>query len=425
VAGPSEKVPPRLLPLLYLGAAHLSLALAFLFAAIWPHAVAGFFYHPWLVGLVHLVTLGWISFSIVGAMYIVGPLALRMDLPARRADYVAYGAAVVGLVGMVGHFWIQEYGGMAWSAGTVAAGILYMTVRIAAAVRKAKIQPAVRLHVVLACANFWGAAGFGLLIAIDKAAHFLPGYVIANVFAHAHLAAVGWATMMVVGVAYRMLPMTFPAKMPPARSMFASAVLLEIGVIGLFVTLLIRSALALAFGFAIVGGLAAFASRVVWMTRHPVPKPAAAPPVDFAILHAGGAAVSLILASAVGIALLLRPASALTLHAAAVYGVLGLIGFLAQMVVAMETRLIPMVTWFWTYAASGYRAAPPSPHAMRQRRLQAIVFAGWTIGVPVLACGMFLESGLLVRVGTSALFIAVVLAAADHALVIRTIRAAR
>jgi hypothetical protein len=108
-----------------------------------------------------------------------------------------------------------------------------------------------------------------------------------------------------------------------------------------------------------------------------------------------------------------------------VYGVLGLIGFLAQMVVAMETRLIPMVTWFWTYAASGYRAAPPSPHAMRQRRLQAIVFAGWTIGVPVLACGMFLESGLLVRVGTSALFIAVVLAAADHALVIRTIRAAR
>src|SRR5215471_11729008 len=97
------KPPPRLLPLLYLGAAHVSLALAFFFAACWPHAVAGFFYHAWLIGLVHLVTLGWISFSILGTIYIVGPLALQMEMPPRGLDYVAYGCALVGLTGMVGH----------------------------------------------------------------------------------------------------------------------------------------------------------------------------------------------------------------------------------------------------------------------------------------------------------------------------------
>ena len=70
------RLPARLLPLLYLGTAHVSLALACLFAAVWPEAVAGFFYHAWLIGLVHLVTLGWITFSILGTIYIVGPLAL-------------------------------------------------------------------------------------------------------------------------------------------------------------------------------------------------------------------------------------------------------------------------------------------------------------------------------------------------------------
>jgi cbb3-type cytochrome oxidase subunit 1 len=90
-----------------------SLALAFVFAACSPHAVAGFFYHSWLVGLVHLVTLGWITFSIFGVVYIAGPLGLRIEMPERRLDLVAYGFAVVGLIGMVGHFWIQEYGGMA------------------------------------------------------------------------------------------------------------------------------------------------------------------------------------------------------------------------------------------------------------------------------------------------------------------------
>jgi hypothetical protein len=414
----SDRMPPRALPLLYFAAAHLSLALAFFFAACWPQAVAGFFYHAWLIGLVHLVTLGWISFSILGAMYIVGPLALRMEMPPRRMDYVAYGCSVAGLIGMVGHFWIQQYPGMAWSAATIAAGVLYMTARFIARVRHAAIQPAVKLHIVLACVNFWLAASMGLLIAFDKFTHFLPGFVIANVFAHAHLAALGWATMMVVGVGYRMLPMIFPSKMAPPRSMYASAVLLEVGVLGLFWTLLLRSVFSVAFGIAIVAGLIAFATRVVWMRRHGVSKPVGAPHPDFGLLHAAGAAVSLVAAAGIGLTLLLQPSSPQMLHAAAAYGVFGLIGFLGQMVTAMEARLLPMVTWYWAYAASGYRIAPPSPHAMRDRRLQGIVFAGWTIGVPLLAGGMFFESADLVRLGAWALFTGVTTAIVDNVFVV-------
>ena len=410
--------PPRALPLLFLGTAHVSLALASLFAAIWPHAVAGFFYHPWLVALVHMVTLGWISFSIIGAIYIVGPVALRMDVPVRPLDYVAYVFAITGLIGMVGHFWIQRYAGMAWSAATVAVGLMYMTARIVARVRAARIQPAVKLHIVLACVNFWLAASMGLLIATDKAWHWLPGFVVSNVFAHAHLAAIGWVAMMIVGVGYRMLPMTFPAKMPGERSMYASALLLEAGVLGLFVTLLIRSAAAAIFGGLIIAGLIAFGSCVVWMLRHRVSKPGGAPRVDFGRLHAAAAAVSLLIASAIGTALLVRPSTPETLHAAAAYGVFGLVGCFAQMVAAMETRLIPTAVWFWAYAASNYEVAPPSPHAMREPWLQATAFAGWTIGVLGLASGMWVESAALVRVGGWALFVGVVLATLDNTFVV-------
>src|SRR5262249_26061852 len=307
---------------------------------------------------------------------------------------------------------------MAWSAATIAAGILYMTGRIAANVRQANIQPAVKLHIVLACVNFWLAASMGLLIAFDKIAHFLPGFVIANVFAHAHLAALGWATMMVGGVGYRMLPMIFPSKMAPPRSMYASAVLLEIGLLGLFWALLFRSALSVVFGIGIVAGLIAFATRVVGMRRHRVSKPMGAPRPDFGLLHAAGAAVSLVAATTIGLMLLFQPLSPLMLRAAAAYGVLGLIGFLGQMVIAMEARLLPMATWYWAYAASNYRIAPASPHTMRDRRLQAIVFVGWTIGVPLLAAGMFFESADLVRLGAWALFTGVTTAIVDNVFVV-------
>jgi len=413
-----NKLPARAVPLLYLATAHVSLALAFLFAGCWPRAVAGFFYHSWLIGLVHLVTLGWISLSIVGAMFIVGPLALRMEMPTRRLDYVAYGLAVVGLIGVVGHFWIQQYAGMAWSAATIASGIIYMTVRFVAGVRHASIQRAVKLHIVLACVNFWLAASMGLLIAFDKVWHFLPGFVMANVFAHAHLAALGWATLMVIGVGYRMLPMTFPSKMPSGRSIYASAVLLEVGVLGLFSTLVMQSAAAAIFGAIIVAGIASFLGHVIWMRRQPVSKPVGAPRLDFGVWHAASAGACLIGAAAIGMMLLVRPPSPAMLRAAAAYGVLGLVGFLAQMVVAMEARLLPMVTWFWAYAASNYRIPPPSPHVMRDRTLQAIVFVAWTVGVPALATGMFIESARLVGIGAWALFVGVAIATIDSGCVV-------
>ncbi len=373
-----------------------------------------------MVALVHLVTIGWITFSILGAIYIVGPIALRMEMPARRRDVVAYAFGVIGLIGMVSHFWIEQYSGMTWSAATVAIGVMYLTTRVARGIWRANVQAAVKLHIVLACVNFWIAASMGVLIGWDKASHFLPGFVMNNVFAHAHLAALGWATMMVMGVGYRLLPMVLPSKMPAGRSLMASAVLLEIGVLGLFVTLLVRSSWTLLFGVSIVCGLAAFAGHVVWMVRHPAPKPPASPRTDFAVLHAASAGVSLAAAAAIGLTLLVAPASPRMLQAAAAYGVLGLVGFLAQMVIAMEARLLPMVAWYWAYADSGCQAPPAAPQTMRDRGLQLIVFTTWTTGVPTLAAGMFLESAGLVAAGAWALFAGVAIATLDSGLVVVT-----
>ena len=68
----------------------------------------------------------------------------------------------------------------------------------------------------------------------DGRAFLDSGFVLTNVFAHAHLAAVGWATMMVVGVEYRLLPMVIPARALSGLTVYASAVLIELGVLILF-----------------------------------------------------------------------------------------------------------------------------------------------------------------------------------------------
>ena len=80
---PRAKLPPRLLPVLYFGTAHVALALAFGAAALDPRGVSGFFYHSRMLGIVHLVTLGWITASILESLY-PNHAMLMIDYPSGR-----------------------------------------------------------------------------------------------------------------------------------------------------------------------------------------------------------------------------------------------------------------------------------------------------------------------------------------------------
>src|SRR6476659_5173307 len=127
---PRTQLTPRLLPVLYFGVAHVAFTLACLAVAADPRGVSGFFYHARMLGIVHLVTLGWITASILGSLYVIGPIALRMWIPATWLDYTAFALVLIGIVGMVAHFWLQEYGGMAWSAISVGVGITLVGLRV-------------------------------------------------------------------------------------------------------------------------------------------------------------------------------------------------------------------------------------------------------------------------------------------------------
>ncbi len=412
-------LPPRLLPVLYFAVAHAALALAFGAVALDPRGVSGFFYHARILAIVHLVTLGWITASILGSLYIVGPIALRVWFPARWPDYTAFALVVIGIAGMVGHFWLQEYGGMAWSAATVGTGILVAGVCIVRRLPDAQLPRAVSAHIGLAFVNILAAAVTGVLIGFDKVYHFLPGFVLATVFAHAHLAAIGWATMMVVGIAYRLLPMVLPSAMPHGASLWLSALFLQVGVSGLFVSLLIRGRYSWLFALVIVAGLAAFLSHVAWMLRRPRPRPPGLRSPDPAVWHAAASFASLAVASVLGLWLTIAEPSATTLRVAMAYGVFGLVGFLAQMVVGMEGRLLPIFAWYWAYANTGFKGPVPSQHEMPWRTGQELVFVLWLFGVPALAGGLAFDAIPFVRAAAWSLLAATVLDTLNVARILR------
>jgi hypothetical protein len=298
-----DLTPSSSLPLAYFAFAHLALVTAFVVLATHPSLPGAFFYHPRMVAVVHLVTLGWLTGSILGAFYVVAPLALRLPMPVGVADWTAFAAFVLGTVGMVGHFWIGEYVGMIWAAGPVIGAIAWVAVRAWRGLPAAAVPFPIKLHVALAFANILGAGLLGATIGVARtrdAAWFSP---LAATYAHAHLAAVGWVTMMVVGLAYRLIPMMLPAQMPSGWRLGRSAVLVEAGLIVLVVALIRQSAAVPVGAGRIVAGLASFVVEMRGVLRHRMPRPVALPLRDWSTWQAHAALVWMVAAAVLGVAL--------------------------------------------------------------------------------------------------------------------------
>jgi hypothetical protein len=413
--------PSSAIPIAYFAFAHLSLAGALLALVLWPGLPGASFYHPRMVALVHLLTLGWLSGSILGAFYIVAPLALRLPMPARSADWVAFAAFVLGTTGMVSHFWINTYDGMAWSAGLVAAAVVWVGGRAWLGLPRSAAPWPVGLHVALAFFNMLSAAALGILLGLDRSRGFLGVSPLALMFLHAHLAAIGWATMMVVGLSYRLIPMMLPAAMPTGRCLALSAVLIESGLVVLAVTLLAAPAWVWLGGGLITAGLASFVVRIRQTLKRRLPRPPALPRRDWSTWQTHAALLWLVVATGLGMGLSIGVPADYRLTLMWLYGVAGLAGFLAQIVVGMQGRLVPLYAWYRALAARG---APPSraANALPSARFARPIFIAWSLGVPGLALGLAAAHQATIALSAACLLAGLCLGAAYLAHMIRTAR---
>jgi len=131
-----------------------------------------------------------------------------------------------------------------------------------------------------------------------------------------------------------------------------------------------------------------------------------------ALLYAGVSAL-------LGLSLALAPRSDTTLKLSAVFGALGLIGFLAQIVIGVESRILPIFAFILDNLHRDSCAPAPNPHAMIHRRTQAASLYSWSLGVPLLAAGVGFQNVSLVGGGAWPLFAASILAGINMIRVLR------
>lgn len=198
---------------LVLPAEHLLAALGFYVAggiglvALAPSLARGGYADPRVAAVAHLFTLGWITTSVMGALYQLLPVALGGRFPSRRLGHLTFGLHVVGVSGF-------EYGLASGrppviiaGAATVGTGLLLFAGHLAAALWSAPRRDTTWGCLAAADGFLVVAVSLGVLLAVNLRTGFLgPGRFLL-IALHLHVAAIGWVLLVIVGVSRRLLPM--------------------------------------------------------------------------------------------------------------------------------------------------------------------------------------------------------------------------
>jgi hypothetical protein len=355
--------------------------------------VAAFFYQMMPLALVHTFTLGWITAAIMGVMYRYVPALTRHPVPYPRIAFVQLGLYVVGISGMIAHFAIGTWIGLWLAAIVVVASVLIFAAEIIPCLWRQIGRGVAETGMFLGVCFLVLTAAIGLILGLDKTYNFLGGSILTNLSGHVHFAALGWVTLTICAVSYRMLPAFLlpKIKLPPAAVWQLYS--LAIGILGLGVTLIFAIPGVTLWSVAIAVSLLAYIGTIGRLVR------TRRMPLDWTSRHAISGIFWLVLAIAMGLALTVIGAGSVAGNRiASAYGVMGLLGWISNFIIGMSYQLFP---GFVARARVSSGFPPVTVAELSITRPRPFVFIAYNLGVAMVSGGLLAGSNPLAVAGAA------------------------
>jgi len=366
------------IPLAYLVCAAVAFLAASLSVSWLAPELTGHYYHPRLLALTHTVTLGWVTLAIMGASYQLIPIVLEREIWSERLARWQLAILAVAVTGMVAHFQLGTWPGLAAAAGLLAIGIALHLVNVGMSLRGFTRWTFTARLVALAYGGLALTTVFGLVLAANRVWPFLPGELFPMLHAHVHLALLGWVAPMIFAVAARVYPMFFLAPTPQRWHSFVQlwglttgVPLVVLGLLGVH-GLLVAGTLAVA---AAAGAHVAWVYEMAWGRKRPG--------LDWGLRFVLTATAFLAPAVVLGVALatdrLAGPRVALA------YAVVILGGWISLTIVGMMLKIVPFLVWYRAFSPRAGREPVPTLAQLSWPRAEGLAYVLLTGGVVLLA----------------------------------------
>lgn len=398
-----------LLPALHFGAAMVYLLGGSVgLIAVSRDLAAGNFLSQHVAGVTHLFTLGWLNTTIYGALYQLLPVALGAPVRSRAAGYVSFaahvpGAAIFACGVALGNVMLHHVG-----VALVATGVLLLVANVGLSLPAARERDVTWAAVALALTALVSTLLLGVVLLHNLHAGFLLEARVRVLSIHLHVAIVGWALVMMVGMSHRLLPMFLLAHGANAGWTRRALLLIPAG-LAMLVT-----ALALRVRWVEWAGLVVLEAGVVcYLVQCRAFFAARVRPKLDAGLRFSAVALCLIAASAAMGPILLTAGGVRQSRLAVAYVITGLLGGVVLFTVGQFYKIVPFLAWISRFRSRVGREAVPMVADLYSAKVARVQLVIMTAAVLSLSAGVLAGSGVLVRLGAAGFAAGIVIFAAQ------------
>ncbi|MBZ0159691.1 MAG: cbb3-type cytochrome c oxidase subunit I [bacterium] len=351
-----------------------------------------FFYQPRILAVTHTFTLGWISSAIMGVMYRLVPAMTKRPLRYPRLARWQFGLYLFSATGLMTHMLIGAWPPTWMAAAVIVLSVIFFAMNMLPCLGPAWHKSPAETGMCMSILFLLLAASLGTALALDKSLGFLPGNIISNLASHAHLAALGWVSLTICAVSYRMAPAFLLSELTMPRVAIWQLYSFAAGVLGLALSLLGWIPGAPVWSAVILSALLAYVGVLQTLVRN------RRTPIDWPMRHALAGMVCLLLSIGLGFSLLwIEPDSAIGNRVAGTYGVLGLLGWVTNFIIGMSFKLFPG----FVVGVRERRGWPKLAIAeLALLRCRPVVFFSLNAGVLTLAGGLISAQLAIARLGT-------------------------
>lgn len=394
-----------------------------------PSILAAYHYNQYVVAATHLAVLGWIASVIFGALYQLVPVVLETKLYSERLAWVHLLAHGVGVVGMVWCFWHWNLKLVGHWGSVFAVGVVVFLFNIGRTILRSRKWNLVSAGLITALTWLGLTVLVGLALAAAKCSYesvetLSPTSVLGAMInglqstalyilrfdqmsimhAHAHLGVLGFFLLLLITISFKLLPMFLLSDIQNARRAGWVIGLLNVGLMGLVITLTLRSPLKLGFAAVIFTALVlyGFELRAIFRARKRLKLDW---PMKTFLVGLMFIVPLLVLAPVLSWPGL--PLNVFTGQLENLYGFLALVGLLTTAILGMLFKILPFLVWYGTYSLHIGKSQVPSLGQMYSEKLVWVSGAVYGIGLGVIMTGILMASETMVRGGAVILAIAV------------------
>lgn len=308
-------------------------------------------FSPVILAVTHLMVLGWIAFTIFGAMFQLTPVVLQTPLWSEKLGFVQYGFHLIGLVLLIYSFYIFAFNWITVIGGSLLLiAVVLFIINNSMTIYGAKENNITGVFMIAGNIYLFLTVVMGLMLAINQFYNYLPGNHLKLLTVHAHLGMAGWIGMIICGVSVKLIPMFNLSHGFSFKPTWVVFYVLNVGIVGF--------SLSRFFGFDSTGdyifipviavAFLIFFYQILMIIKHRLKKQ-----MDLGIKISLFGYSTLVVATLVGVALLFVANYTIddkSIDLAVIYGFILIFGFFSQLIMGQLYKIVPFLIWLHYYS---------------------------------------------------------------------------